>query len=450
MVLAPAQTERVVVVVAADGMSAWASVVAGDLAGAAELDAALAEAGVSFGIDQRARAQLAAQLGDTEYGSARVALAVGEPPQPGQDGFFEPSFRVGIQPGHLANDGTIDFYDRELLKPAAPSQELGWLHVQIAGIDGRNVRGEVLSPPAVRPSAVGFESGVALGIDGVVRATRAGVIVYVEGKSLGVSTHVVHQGSVDLGSGSLETAGSLTVCGDIQPSFSVRAEGDVVIIGAVDGGTLIAGGNIEVKAGIHGGSTGLVCAQGDLTCRHAENARLKAGGGIQLESATHCELSADWIYVSRGVRGVRAAARRSIVTREAGSPRGSISTTLAAAVVLDPSLADVMEAFAVAKARRTIQRQSGGPPRRDGARAKGGKVGLASVALEREETARRVRQAQTRERLLPTAFVEVAGTAYAGTMIVLGNHRLLLERDVTAVRFSVDPESRTIRQCPTS
>jgi hypothetical protein len=46
--------------------------------------------------------------------------------------------------------------------------------------------------------------------------------------------------------------------------------------------------------------------------------------------------------------------------------------------------------------------------------------------------------------------VEVGGTAYAGTMIVLGEHRLLLERDVTAVRFSVDPERRTIRLSPKS
>jgi hypothetical protein len=438
------QTGRVVVVVAEDGMSASASVITGDVAGAEELDAALALAGVSSGIDEIARAELAALLGDTEYTNARAELAVGTPPYRGQDGWFEPSFHVGIQPGHLASDGTIDFYDRELLKPATPDQELGWLRSQLPGTEGRNVRGAVLPPPAVKPAAVRFESGVAVGIDGVVRATRAGVIVYVEGKSLDVSTHVVHKGAIDLRSGSLETRGSLTVRGDIQPSFSVRAEGDVVVEGTVDGGTLIAGGNIQVRGGVQGGYAGVVCAQGDLTARHADRATLKAGGGINLESATHCELSADWIRVSHAVRGGRVAAQRSVVTQEAGSPRGSISTTLAAAVVLDSSLADVMDAFVAAKARRTLERQSGGALRGNGARPKGGKLGLESVALQREELARRLRHAQNRERLLPTAFVEVGGTAYAGTMIVLGEHRLLLERDVTAVRFSVDPESRTI------
>jgi len=440
----------VVVVIAADGMSASARVIAGDVAGARELDAALALAGVRSGIDETARAELAALLGDTEYANARAVLAVGTPPHFGQDGRFEPSFNVGIQPGHLASDGTIDFYDRELLKPATRGQELGLLHPLVPGTEGRNVRGEVLSPPAVKPAAVRFESGVAVGIDGVVRATRDGVIVYVEGKSLDVSTHVVHKGAIDLRSGSLETRGSLTVRGDIQPLFSARAEGDVVVEGTVDGGTLIAGGNIQVKGGVQGGYAGVVCARGDLTARHADRATLKAGGGIKLESAAHCELYADWIRVSHAVRGGRAAAQQSVVAQEAGSPRGSTSTTLAAAVVLDSSLADVMEAFAAAKARRTLERQSGGALRGTGARPKGGKLGLESVALQREEMARRLRHAQDRERLLPTAFVEVVGTAYAGTIIVLGEHRLLLEQDATAVRFSVDPERRTISVSSTS
>lgn len=446
----PGQAGRIVVVVAPDGMSAWASVTTGDFAGEAEVDAALAQAGVCFGIDEEVRAELAARLGDTEYSNARVAVAVGERLQPGRDGWFEPAFHVGIQPGHLASDGRIDFYDRELLKPAAPRQELGRVRSPLSGIEGRNVRGEVLAPAPVHPCALRLESGVALGTDGIVRATRAGVIVYVEGQSLDVSSHVVHQGAIDLHSGSLETRGSLTIRGDIQPSFSVRAEGDVVVEGTVEGGTLIAGGNIQVKPGIQGGYAGIVCARGDVTARHADRATVKAGGGIRLESATHCELSADWMRISHAVRGGRAAAQRSVVTHEAGSPRGSIATTLEAAVVLDDSLDAVTEALAAKKARRTLERQSGWPLRRDGARPKGGKLGLESVALQREETARKVRRAQARERLLSTAFVEVAGTAYAGTMIVLGEHRLLLERDVTAVRFAVDPESRTIQQSPTS
>jgi uncharacterized protein (DUF342 family) len=282
-----------------------------------------------------------------------------------------------------------------------------------------------------------------------VSAVRDGVIVYVEGKSLDVSSHIVHKGHIDLRSGSLETRGSVTVRGDVHPSFSVRAAGDVVIEGMVDGGTLVAGGNIQVKGGIQGGQAGTVCAEGDIAARHADRATLKTTGTIRLESATHSELSADRIHVAHAVRGGRAAAQQSVVTHEAGSPRGSVSTTLAAAVVLDGSLAEVMQVLVAAKARRTLERQRGAGERSaDGARAKGRKLGLESVALQREEVARRVRHAQNRARLLPTAFVEVGGTAYAGTLIVLGEHRLLLEENFSAVRFSVDPEQRTIRLSP--
>lgn len=116
--------------------------------------------------------------------------------------------------------------------------------------------------------------------------------------------------------------------------------------------------------------------------------------------------------------------------------------------MLDPSLRDAKRTLMAAKERRRLERHSGGVLRSDGGRAKGGKLGLSSVTQQREELERRAANALSRAQLLPTAFVEVRGTAYAGVTIVLGAHRLVLTDDVSAVRFSFDPRPPGICQSP--
>jgi uncharacterized protein len=438
------QTERVVVVVADDGMSACARIITGEVIGADDVDAALASAAVCFGIDADARAALVEHLGDPMFADYQVDLARGVRPVTGEDAQFEPTFHVGIQPGHMESDGTIDFYDRELTKPAARQQLIGWLRPPTPGTDGRDVRDQVVAARAGQPQSLRLDSGVIADADGAVRATVDGVIVYVENTSLDVVSHFVHAGDVDLKSGSLETEGSLTIRGDVLGAFSVRAAGDIVVQGSVDGGTLIAEGNIHVRGDIRGGAEHAVSAQGGVTGRHAERATVTCGGAILLQSATHCELSGQRVEVSHTIRGGRAAAATSVTASEAGAPRGSVSTTLAAAVVLDASLRDAKRTFLAAKERRRLERQAGKGLRGDGARSKGGKLSLSTAAQQREELERRVQIARTRAELLHTAFVQVRGTAYSGVMIALGEHRLVLDRDVSGVRFSFDPEPRTI------
>src|SRR5690349_24837218 len=108
---------RIRVVVASDAMSATLRVTQGPSAGAPELDLALALARVLVGIDEELRGQVADRLVDEQFTLDETVIARGQPPQPAEDGYFVPAFHVGIEPGHVRPDGTMDFLDRELLKP---------------------------------------------------------------------------------------------------------------------------------------------------------------------------------------------------------------------------------------------------------------------------------------------------------------------------------------------
>src|SRR5437879_921473 len=99
-------------------MSATADIVAGDASGLAELQAALASAHVVVcSLESVAVTATAEKLTNPGYAEQSVLIAEGLPATQGRDGYFEPAFHVGIQPGHISEDGTMDFFDRELLKP---------------------------------------------------------------------------------------------------------------------------------------------------------------------------------------------------------------------------------------------------------------------------------------------------------------------------------------------
>ncbi len=438
-------TPRISIRITDDGMAAIASISAGEAAGAPELDAALDAIGVCFGLDTEMQRTVSAALEDPLFCDQHVELAFGQPAHEGKHASFEPAFHVGLQAGMLRADGSMDFHDRELLKPVAAGELVGRVHAAVSGTRGRRVDGEELPAAAVRELELRLGPGVSTDAEGRVRAARSGVVAYTQNKSLDVVDHLVHAGDVDLRSGHLEMDGTLAVQGDVQRLFSVRATGDVDVGGSIQGGSAYAGGNARIKGGVFGGDPGMICVEGSFSARHAERARITCGGLLLLENAVNCELRAEDIKVTRALRGGSAVAERSVVTQEAGSPHGSTNTVLSAAVPLERPVLDVQRGIGAAKAQRLSPQRSGGGLRSDGERNKGGKAARVGMGVQRSELERKVQRAERRELLLGTAHVMVSGVCHAGVVVEIGDARLVLDQELKGVRFSFDRETKKLR-----
>jgi uncharacterized protein (DUF342 family) len=129
-------------------MSARVDITSGDAMGIAELRTALQAAGVLFAADPAPVELLAKSLADGAFTARGVVIAHGRPAAPGRDGYFDPAFPVGIQAGHLDESGTIDFFDRELLKPVQADDYLGQLHPPTPGTPGKRVDGSEIKVDA--------------------------------------------------------------------------------------------------------------------------------------------------------------------------------------------------------------------------------------------------------------------------------------------------------------
>jgi uncharacterized protein (DUF342 family) len=431
---------RITVGIGADGLSAAVRVFSGPPAGEADVYEALRAAGVVFGVQADAIARLAVQLTDELFTVDGYLVATGERAVPGSDGYFVAAFSAGIQPGHVREDGTMDFLDRELLKPVAAGAVLGHMHAASPGSAGRLVDGSEQSVAKTRECALRLGPGASLEADGKVIATRAGVLLYAPHKSLDVVQQHVHNGKVDLRSGHLDMAGSLVVRGSIERLFRVSASGDIDVQGGVEYGSVSAGGSVRVSAGVRGGETGMVSAEGDVSVRHTEYAHIVCGGLLKVESAVNSELSARDVQVTGKLRGGKTSAEHGIVAQEAGVAQGAF-TALAAAVPIERPVLDAKRAIDSAKDQRHLLHKSA----RNDARPKGGKLGRAAASLVSAELERKVALAERREQLLPAAFIEVRGAVHPGVTIQIGNAVHTIEEPASCLRFSFDIQTRLIR-----
>jgi hypothetical protein len=424
-------------------MTAEAGVAAGAAAGMAELRDSLQAAGVTSGVDEAACARIAARLGNGEFTASCEIVARGQAPTKPEEAHFDLLFHAGLQPGHLRDDGSMDYWDRELFKPVAEGELVAWAHPAKEGKPGCRVDGKGLPAQALRGPPLRVGEGAEIGEDGGVRARRSGAVVYTEAGGVDVVDSLVHMGDVDLHSGHLKTEGSLTVKGSVMRLLNVRAAGNVEITGGVDGGSVYAGGTVTVKQGVRTADVGMVCAEGDMAVHHAEGARLSCGGNLKIEDAVNCQLTAVTIHVLRRLRGGSAVAESELTVGEAGSPAGHVTTLAAGEPVERPVLAALRD-VAEAKIQRMATRRSDSPLRAGGNRGKGGKFSRANMGLEQSEMERKIEHARRRALLIESAAIEVQTAVHPGVTVRIGDRTFTIDEAMRNMRFSLDSDGKKI------
>ena len=439
----PPEPRPLSVVVSDDRLSATVSVQEGPAAGERELSAALSLAGVRFGIDPVAFSQLVRSLADPGFSITRQVVARGNAMEAGEDGRFESPFLEGIQPGRLRDDGTIDFHDRELLKPVAKGALIGRVEPARPGILGHFVDGSVEPPPPVKEALLELGSGVEQDTAGNVWATQAGVVVCKTPLSAAVVDSLVHEGPVDLRSGHLHMIGSLLVKGDVQSTFCAVASGDIEVQGNVDNGTIHAGGAVKIQRGIRGNAGTTVRAEGDLLAHHAEFATLYAGGLLRIGDSVHSKLNAHNIEATGKIRGGEARAELGIVVREAGSPQGA-QTDFVAGEPLELPIEGALRALEQAKVVRGLRQAGGALRAAPSGPAKGGKLGRRQADLQAENLQRLAERARRRRELSEVAFIHL-GLAYPGVTVRIAEKKWFIDGELRCARFSLNRETRNLQ-----
>lgn len=417
---------RLKVRLSSDRLEARVDVRAGDPGGEDTIRAALAEAGVVYGIDDDAVRALGERIVEGDVTDSGVPLARGRPPFNGDDGELVMRFALGLVAGKEREDGSLDFFDRCLLQPVVEGELVATYRPPKVGTPGVGVDGNERRARDGRDRMPRLGDGVVLDDSCEIRAKVGGVVNEVHGRLLDVVTKHEHRGDVDLRSGHLATAGSVSVTGGVQLRFHVRASAGVEIRGDVDGGSVFAGGNLSVGLGVVGNPDSRIAAEGDVSARFLQGATIDCGGELRVgHHVVNSTLRAAAATIGGRVIGGETIVTISVSARELGCNRGQATVIKAGELRIEPiSLEPKAAKKKVRRAPRTSRATRNRPKTRD------------ELRESRRLRIQRVAAAKA-------AFVD-ADLVHPGVTVHIGGQFRTVDETMRHVRFYYDAEREAV------
>ncbi len=316
---------EVAVQVSQDGMAAfltvslpasqWTPLTVGDL-----LDR-LAEAQVSYGI---ARDAVEGVLRAVSTASPALVgpfqVAWGIPAVNGEDARIEYHESLMATSGRprVLEDGRVNLFDLNTVHNVPKGTVLAVLTPPTPGEPGMTVLGAKVWARPGRDLWLRTGRGVVVSEDRRTATSEIdGHATLMEGK-IEVTSILVISKDIGVETGNIQFLGSVVIHGNVLSGFCVQADGDVEINGSVEGGTVVAQGNVTVLYGIKGGNRGTVVAGGAVKARFIEGAEVQAGT---------CVWAADGILQSRieAGEGVEVLGKRGAIIGGSLLARDSVS-----------------------------------------------------------------------------------------------------------------------------
>lgn len=255
-------------------------------------------------------------------------FAKGTPPQTGKNAEIIYYFNMeATSKPKINEDGSVDFHQLDNISHVNSGDVLAKLVPADFGIQGTDVAGNSIKPPKINNKILRHGNHIHLSEDGQTMIADVSGHVSMADDRVFVSNTYEVPADVGASTGDIEYDGNVLVRGNVITGFTVRAKGDIIVEGVVEGAQLIAGGQIVLKRGIQGMSRGSLTADGDIVSKFIENSEVFAGGTINTDAIMHSRVSANEDIIVSGKRGLvtggEIKAGGMITVKTAGSAMGT-------------------------------------------------------------------------------------------------------------------------------
>jgi uncharacterized protein (DUF342 family) len=258
-------------------------------------------------------------------------------------------------------------------------------------------------------------------------------------------------GDVDYNTGNIDFVGTIVIRGNVRAGFKVKADGDIRVLGSVEGAELDAGGSIEISAGIIGQNKGLVKAGKSVKSAFIQDGIVEAGEDVLVsQSIMHSTIRAGKNVICQGVKGLIVGgmiqAGEKVAARIVGN---SMSTNTIIEVGVLPALRnELLRIRGQLKVHmETMEKTEKALSMLDQMAASGllspDKVAM-KIKLANSKKQSIEEQNQIKERILEIeksledtekARVEVGSEIYGGTKIVIGRYTKFIKDPISKVYF---------------
>lgn len=297
--------------------------------------------GVTYGVDEEV---IDSFLKDRHYGKA-YTVAKGTEPVSGREGYVEYKFNTELKPRPKMNeDGTVDFHTFENVNHVTKGDTVAVLHPEYVGEAGTDVLNRSVNPDKVKHVVFRFGRNLVISEDGKELITLVSGHVVLESDKVFVS-NVLELVDVDNSTGDIDYNGDVSIKGNVLAGFTVKASGNVVVTGVVEGATVIAGGDITLNRGVQGMNKAVIKAGGKIVSKFIESVQLvEAGGNIEADSILHSKVVAKGVINANGKNGLIIGGDvKSTVMIQAKTIGNEMGTATVVGVGVDPTMKKRMD-----------------------------------------------------------------------------------------------------------
>ncbi|MCR5797190.1 MAG: FapA family protein [Eubacterium sp.] len=273
----------------------------GDLIDKEEIISDIQFKGVIHGIDENAVDDF---IENRQYCTDYVIARATEPIE-GYDASIEYFFDITttVKP-KLNEDGSVDFHQLGNIKAVEAGDMLARLTPAMRGKNGIDVRGKALLAKKVNTKSLRYGRNISISEDKcTIYSMVSGHVSLVEDLVM-VSDIYELPANVDTSTGDIDYNGSVKVNGNVNTGYSIRATGDIIINGAVEGADIYAGGNIVILRGMQGMSRGRIEANGNITAKFIENSQVVCGGDLKCDALLHSDVECKGSIAVLGRKGL--------------------------------------------------------------------------------------------------------------------------------------------------
>ena len=220
-------------------------------------------------------------------------------------------------------DGTVDFGSLGIVQNVKKGDVLCRIIPSAPGKDGTDVTGKVLAHKKARLPSFPTGHNTSVSEDRMELTAAADGCIEYRKNILNIEETFFVRGNVDGNSGNIVFCGTVIIQGDVSEGYTVKAGGDITVHGMVMGATLKAGGNITVSKGVNGMRGGSLTADGNITARYFQSAKVQSGCDVYADTIMSSSVQAGGNVIMRGpnssIVGGRCCAGHRIFVKTAGS-----------------------------------------------------------------------------------------------------------------------------------
>lgn len=248
----------------------------------------LQHAGIKHGIKKKAIQHF---LAHREYCRDYI-MAEATPPVQGRSASVEYFFDLNTTAKPKLNeDGSVDFHQLGNIKTVNVGDKLATLTPADRGRAGISVIGKPLPPVKVNNRYLKYGRNIRISADRCnIYSKVSGHVTLVDDMVMVSDVYEV-PANVDSSTGDIDYKGTVQVTGNVNTGYTIKAEGDIIVNGVVEGATLISGGNIVLKRGMSGMERGSLKAVGNITAKYLESCKVECGGGLKADAVLHSDVT---------------------------------------------------------------------------------------------------------------------------------------------------------------